>query len=117
MAKHVLRYIHGTDDYGLKYKKNDKFIFSRYMDAYYGGSLDDRRSMIGYMFFLGSGLISWGNKKKRITSKYTTNLEYHAIGDAICEVVWLCHILTNIGIPQKQAIVMHYDNQDVLKLV
>lgn len=43
MVKHILRYIHGTDNYKLEYNKNDKFILSRYMDANYGGSLDDKR--------------------------------------------------------------------------
>jgi len=71
MAKHILRYIHGTDDYGLEYKKNNKFILSRYIDADYGGSLDDRRLMTGYVFFLGSRTISWDSKKQSITSKYT----------------------------------------------
>ena len=63
MAKHILRYIRGTDSYGLLYKKNDKFILTRYIDADYGGSLDDRRSITRYVFFLGFGLISWGSKK------------------------------------------------------
>lgn len=54
----MLRYICGTDRYGLEHKKNDKFFLTGYKNAYYGGSLDDIRSMTRYVFFLGFGLIS-----------------------------------------------------------
>jgi len=42
----------------LEYKKNDKFISFGYIDAYYGGLLDDKRLIMEYVFFLGSGPIS-----------------------------------------------------------
>ena len=102
MTKYVLRYVRGIDSYGLEYMKNDKFVLFGYTDADYGGFLDDRRSTTRYVFFLGSGPISWGSKKQSITSKSTTKFEYCAAGDAVCEAVWLCRILKNIGILHKQ---------------
>lgn len=95
MEKHILRYILGIDDYIMKYNN----ILSGYTNIEYEGSLDDRRSMTGYVFFLRSRLISWGSKKQSIKSKSTTKSEYHATGDAIYETIWLCHILIDIRIP------------------
>lgn len=71
------------------------------MDVDYGESLDDKISMTRYVFFLGSILISWGSKKQGITFKSTIKSKYHAAGDAICEVVWLHHILRDIVILYK----------------
>ena len=33
VAKHAERYLNGTDDYGLKYKANQKINLERYVDS------------------------------------------------------------------------------------
>ncbi|KAH9329243.1 hypothetical protein KI387_001351, partial [Taxus chinensis] len=63
VAKHVLRYVQGTFDYGLEYKKTDQFFFQGYVDSDHAGSVDDRKSTTGYIFHLGSRPISWISKK------------------------------------------------------
>jgi len=63
-TKHVLRCIRDIDNYGLEDKKNNKFILYGYKNVDYGGSLDDIRATIGYVFFLGSGMISWVVRSK-----------------------------------------------------
>ena len=98
-------------------KKNNKFILIGYMDADYGVSLDDRRSTTRYVFFFGSGPISWGSKKQSITCKSTIKLEYCVATDDVCEAIWLHCIFTNIGIPQNQPTVLYCDNRSVLKMV
>jgi hypothetical protein len=47
-TKRVLRYIQGTKDYGLLYKKNKNFVLIGYSDAYFAGNIDDRESTSGY---------------------------------------------------------------------
>ena len=37
-AKHILRYLRGTIDYGLKYKVNQKINLEGYVDSYWTGS-------------------------------------------------------------------------------
>ena len=50
MAKHVLRYIKGTINHGLKFQKSDVPLqLSGYCDADWGAS-EDRRSITGYSF-------------------------------------------------------------------
>ena len=34
-----------------------------YTDSDYAGNLEDRKSTSGYVFMLGSGVISWSSKK------------------------------------------------------
>ena len=55
----MLRYIKGTLDYGLSYKKYNKFELIGYCDADYAAYHNTRRSTMGYMFGLGSTAVSW----------------------------------------------------------
>ncbi|KAH9327767.1 hypothetical protein KI387_007945, partial [Taxus chinensis] len=47
-AKHVLRYVRSTVDFGLEYQKNTQFFLQGYTDSDYAGSVDDRKSTSGY---------------------------------------------------------------------
>ncbi|KAH9328590.1 hypothetical protein KI387_000698, partial [Taxus chinensis] len=71
-TKRVLRYVRGTTDYGLEYKKNDQFFLKGYVDLDHARCIDDRKSTTGYIFHLGSELISWISKKQNIVSISST---------------------------------------------
>ena len=43
-ANHILRYLRGTVDYGLKYDANQKINLKGYVDSDWAGSAIDRRS-------------------------------------------------------------------------
>eukprot|EP00253_Pinus_taeda_P021899 PITA_21899 len=60
-AKRVLRYVRDTSDYGLLYTRNSDPILSAYTDSDWAGSIDDRKSTVGYVFSLGSGVVTWTN--------------------------------------------------------
>ncbi|KAH9318743.1 hypothetical protein KI387_020512 [Taxus chinensis] len=92
----------GTVDLGLEYKKNDNFFLTGYSDSDHAGNIDDKKSTSGFVFFLGSGPISWGSKKQHFVSHSSTEAEYHSAGEVICEVIWLRRILEGLGIPQDK---------------
>ena len=58
-AKHVVRYLQGTVDYGLSYDGDHDFTLSGYTDADWAGSVADRKNTSGCCFSLGSAMISW----------------------------------------------------------
>jgi hypothetical protein len=58
-AKHVMRYLKGTLDYGLSYNGDHDFKLSGYTDSDWAGSVSDRKSTSGGCFNLGSAMISW----------------------------------------------------------
>ncbi len=65
-VKHVTRYLKGTIDHELCYKKSDeKLKLVAYSDADWASDLNDRRSTTGYCFSLTQDgpLISWKSKK------------------------------------------------------
>ena len=57
-AKHNLRYLKGTVDYGLKYEVNQKINLEGYVDSDWAGSAIDRKSASRCCFSMGSGVIS-----------------------------------------------------------
>ncbi|PNX96743.1 hypothetical protein L195_g019956 [Trifolium pratense] len=58
-AKRVMRYLKGTMDLGVLYRRNGDLKLLGWSDSDYAGDLDDRKSTLGYVFMLGSSSISW----------------------------------------------------------
>ena len=59
VAKHVLRYLKGTVDYGLQYVVDYEFKLVGYTDLDWVGSVTDRKSTSKCCFSLGSVVIAW----------------------------------------------------------
>jgi hypothetical protein len=62
-AKHVLRYIHGTINYGLRYTTSNDIQLHGFTNSDRAGSAEDRKSTSGMCFSLGSAMISWSSRK------------------------------------------------------
>ena len=82
-AKHILRYLRGTIDYGLKYDANQKINLEGYVinlegyvDSNWAGSAIDRKSTSGCCFSMGSGVISWFSRKQSYVALSTVEAKY-----------------------------------------
>ena len=58
-TKHILGYLKGTIDYGLKYEVNQKTKLEGYVDLDWIGSAIDRKRNLGCCSSMGLGVISW----------------------------------------------------------
>ena len=58
VAKHAVRYLKGTIDYGLKYNANQKINLDGYVDSDWAGNAINRKSTSRCCFIMGSGVIS-----------------------------------------------------------
>eukprot|EP00253_Pinus_taeda_P025547 PITA_25547 len=63
-VKRIFKYLQGTQNYVLWYPRDTDLTLHAYTDAYWGGSVDDRKSTSGGEFFMGSRLVSWFRKKQ-----------------------------------------------------
>jgi hypothetical protein len=63
-AKHVMRCLKSTMDYGLRYDGDHDFTLSGYTDVDWAGSVADRKNTSGCCFSLGSAMISWKSRKQ-----------------------------------------------------
>jgi hypothetical protein len=52
MVKKILRYVQGTKDLMLTYRRSDSLEIKGYSDADYAGDKDERKSTTGYVFTL-----------------------------------------------------------------
>ncbi|XP_019054613.1 PREDICTED: uncharacterized protein LOC109115257 [Nelumbo nucifera] len=68
VAKRILRYVKGTKNFGLKYESENDCKLVGFSKSDWASSIDDRKSTIGYIFSLGSKVISWSSKKQNIVA-------------------------------------------------
>ena len=116
VVKHILRYLKGTVDYGLKYDANQKINLEGYVYSDWAGSAIDMKSTSGCCFSMGSGVISWFSKKKSCVALSKAEADYVAACSASCEAVWLRKILSDIFDLQWDATCIHCDKQSCVKL-
>ena len=64
VGKHVLRYISGTTEYGLWYRRIDGVKLQVFIDADWACSPSDRKSTSGGIFSIGSTTVSWYSRKQ-----------------------------------------------------
>ncbi|XP_052290010.1 secreted RxLR effector protein 161-like [Citrus sinensis] len=115
-AKRILRYLRGTAEFGLFYKKGKKSYLYGFADSDYVGYLDDRRSTSGYVFMFGSAAISWSSKKQPIVTLSTTEAEFVAAASCACQALWLRNILHELQFKQPKSTQIFCDNSSTIKL-
>jgi hypothetical protein len=99
VVKRILRYVSGTDDYGLRIIKSPLLLVSGFSDVDWASSLDDRRSTGGFAVFLDANLISWSARKQPTVSRSSTEAEYKAITNTTAEIIWIQTLLRELGVP------------------
>ena len=98
-AKRVLRYLKGTKNFALQFISNHtpNLKLYGYTDADWAGNPTDRKSISGFIFFLGAP-ISWKSKKQSIIATLTTEAEYTAFLDISKQALWLRQLLQDIDL-------------------
>ena len=56
--KQVFRYVKGTVNFGLKYRRGIKLLLVSYIDSECGGDLNDNKSTSGVFFFSRGNIVS-----------------------------------------------------------
>jgi hypothetical protein len=115
-AKHVLRYIHGTINYGLRYTASSDIQLHGFTDSDWAGSAEDRKSTSGMCFSLGSAMISWSSRKQKSVALSTTEAEYMATCEACTEAVWLRKLISDLFDQTPESTTIYCDNQSCIRL-
>lgn len=115
-AKRTLRYLKGTTNFGVFYKKGEKSELAGFTDSDYAGDLDDRKSTSGYVFMLSSGAVSWSTKKQPIVTLSTTEAEFVAATSCASQAIWLRNILAELNFKQQKGTIIYCDNSSAIKL-
>lgn len=115
-AKRVLRYLKGTVNYGIHYRRGEDGELIAFTDSDYAGDMDDRKSTSGYVFMMGSSAVSWCSKKQPIVTLSTTEAEFVAAAVCVCQGIWVQRILKEMGQSDKGCMTVMCDNSSMIKL-
>lgn len=116
-AKRMLRYIRGTMNLKLVYgRRNDAEPLIGYADADWAGDKNDRKSTSGYVYKVFGNTVSWCSRKQPTVSLSSTEAEYIALSNAICEGKWLRSLLSELGIDSDRATIVYEDNQSCIRV-
>ena len=116
VAKHILRYIRGTMEYGLVYERRGTVQLAGFTDVDWAGCVEDRKSTSGCCFSIGSGVVSWFSRKQKSIALRSTEAEYMAASMVACEGMGLRKLLAGLFECELEVTVVHYDNQSGIKI-
>lgn len=85
-----------------------------YSDSDLAGDLNDRKSTIGVMFYLGSNLITWNSRKQKVVALSSCKAKYIAATTATCQGIWL--LLGNLLDAEPEVVTLKVDNKSAISL-
>eukprot|EP00253_Pinus_taeda_P012409 PITA_12409 len=86
-AKHVLRYLRGTSQYGLWYRQTEGVKLQGFTDANWVGSPSDRKRTSGGIFSIGSAIVSWYIRTQRLIAINSIEEKYMDTRQEACEAI------------------------------
>jgi hypothetical protein len=95
-AKHVLRYIRGTINYGLRYTTSNNIHLHGFTNSDWERGAEDRKSTSGMCFNLGFAIISWGSRKHKSVRLNIVEAKYMEACEACTEAIWLRKLISNL---------------------
>ncbi|RVE41856.1 hypothetical protein evm_013500 [Chilo suppressalis] len=115
-AKRVLRYLMGTKDLALFYRRGNQneFVLG-YADADHAGDFD-RRSNSGWVFLSQGGAISWESKKQRTVAISSAEAEYVALSEAAKEAIFIRRFIAELRDGPNPAISIFTDSQSAMAI-
>ena len=116
LENHVLRYLAGTVEYGLDYRRSDGIILIGITDLDWASSVADQKSTSECCFSLGSATMSWFSRKQKSVALSSAKSRYMADSQASCEALWLRKLLVDLFDQELRPMVIYCDNQRCIQL-
>ena len=96
-------------------KENDSKLIG-YIDSDWARSLDDRKITSGFVFCIGSKIVSWSSKKQKTVSLSSVEAGYIATTDATCEAVLHRRILSDMEHYEESSTTIYYDSMSAIAM-
>ncbi|RVX22042.1 Retrovirus-related Pol polyprotein from transposon RE2 [Vitis vinifera] len=115
-ALRVVRYLKGTPGQGILLRADSDLSLQGWCDSDWAACPVTRRSLSGWLVFLGQSPISWKTKKQHTVSRSSAEAEYRAMAAVTCELKWLKGLLLSLGVHHPKAIKLFCDSQSALHM-
>ena len=99
-AIRVLKYIKKTLNYDIHYEDKEDLI--KYIDIDYAETINDRRSINDYAFFLSEDFVSWSFKRQNLITQSNCESKYVALSEVDKKAIWLKQLLHQLKIISKR---------------
>jgi len=114
-VKRIFRYLKGTTNLGLLYKKSLDYKLVGLCDADYAGDRMERKSTSANCQFLGENLISWASERQATITMSKAEAEYISAASFCTQILWMKHQLEDYQI-NANSILIYCDNIVVICL-
>ncbi|CAH9084778.1 unnamed protein product [Cuscuta epithymum] len=115
-ALRVVRYLKGSPGQGILLRADSELSLTGWCNSDWDACPLTRRSLSGWLVFLGHSPISWKTKKQSTVSHSSAEAEYRAMAPATCELKCLKTLLLSLGINRDKAIPLFCDSQSALHI-
>ncbi|KAL1192817.1 Retrovirus-related Pol polyprotein from transposon TNT 1-94 [Cardamine amara subsp. amara] len=115
-ALRAVRFLKHNPGQGILLRANTELTLSAWCDSDYATCPSSRKSLTGWFIQLGGSPLSWRTKKHDRVSKSSCEAEYRAMGDTVCEILWLRELLKAFGIDCSAPTPLHCDSLSAIHL-
>ena len=111
-AKKVMRYLQGTKDYMLMYRRTNNLELIGYSNANFVGCVNSRKSTSCYIFKLADEVVSWRSAKQTLNTTSTMEAKFVSCFEASSHGVWLRSFIYGLRIVDSifRPFKLYYDN-------
>nr|GEU74035.1 zinc finger, CCHC-type [Tanacetum cinerariifolium] len=115
-VKQVIRYIKGTKEHGIIYKKQGGCKITGYSDSSYGINTDQGKGTTGIVFYFGESPITWCTQKQPTVVLSSCESEFMVASRATCQALWLKRLLSELTGWAENRITLKVDNISAIAL-
>lgn len=99
-VKTILQYLKGSKNREITYKNQSKLKVEGYSDSNWAEDKESQKSILGFIFMLNGGLVSWCLKRQPTVTFSSIKAKYIALTLAVKEATWLQLLLIKLGFLQ-----------------
>lgn len=115
--KRILRYLKGTKDFGIRFRRESQLTLVGYSDADYANDEESRKSTTGLCIMLGGAPIAWRSQRQPIITLSTTEAEYVAGCELVKELLPIREQLIEVGeLNKSEPTAVYIDNQSAVRI-
>jgi len=107
----ILQYLKSSPGKEIMFIKGDTLNIEGYTDADWAGSIDDRRSTIEHLTFVGGNLVTWRSKKQGVVARSSAEAEYRGMAKGVCDLLWIKNLLQELKISPTFPMKLYCDNK------
>ena len=97
-----------------EYKDGDDLFYGYTATVF--ANMEDMKSIIGYVYLVAGGAVTWRSKKQVIIVLLSTEAEYITLLEAAREACWLRNIYDELGFTQLFLMILKGDNDGSISM-